>query len=77
MQTFSSAGEPYSAFCFSVRRDDSAGEPYKAIKIGSVILLGRGVFVLLISNINGVYQNYLTAPSNVKLNYVNCYKHIN
>ncbi len=60
-----------------MRRDDSAGEPYsKAIKIGSVIF-GRGMFVLLISNINGVYQNYLTAPSNVKLNYVNCYKHIN
>ncbi len=42
-----------------------------------MILLGRGVFVLLISNINGVSQNSLTAPSNVKLNYVNCDKHIN
>ncbi len=42
-----------------------------------MIILGRGVFVLLISNINGVSQNSLTAPSNVKLNYVNCDKHIN
>ncbi len=42
-----------------------------------MILLGRGVFVLLISNINGVSQNCLTAHSNVKLNYVNCDKHIN
>ncbi len=42
-----------------------------------MILLGKGVFVLLISNINGVSQNSLTAPSNVKLNYANCDKHIN